>query len=98
MGDLTFASQGTEDIRDGKNTRDARQTLPRQLWSVAQRKLDMLQEAQCLDDLKVPPRNRLHQLKGVRKGQHAISINDQYRVCFTWTENGAKNVEICDYH
>ncbi len=58
----------------------------------------MLQGAECLDDLKNPPSNRLHQLKDDREGQHSISINDKYRVCFTWTDKGAKNVEICDYH
>lgn len=98
MGDLTFTTRGTEDIYCGRNTKHARQTLPRQLWRIAAKELDLLRDADELNDLKVPPNNKLHALTGDRKGQHAISINDQYRVCFTWTEKGAKNAEICDYH
>lgn len=65
---------------------------------VALRKLRQLQIAGCLEDLKVPPGNKLEALKGNRKGQYSIRINDQYRICFTWTEAGASNVEITDYH
>lgn len=98
MGDLTFATRGTEDIWDGRNTRNARQTLPSKLWRVARRKLDQLRAAEVLDDLKIPPNNDFHALKGDRRGQHAIRINDQYRICFTWTDKGAQSVKICDYH
>ena len=66
--------------------------------TVAQRKLRQLQIAGCLDDLRVPPGNRLEALKGNRAGQHSIRINEQWRVCFRWTAAGAQDVEIVDYH
>ena len=66
--------------------------------SVARRKLRQLELAARLDDLRVPPGNRLEALKGDRAGQHSIRINDQWRVCFRWTEGGAEDVEITDYH
>ena len=65
---------------------------------VALRKLRQLQIAEKISDLRVPPGNRLEALKGDRKGQHSIRINDQYRICFRWTTAGASNVEIVDYH
>ena len=66
--------------------------------SVARRKLEMLDAAHRLEDLKVPPGNRLEALTGDRKGQHSIRINDQWRLCFTWHDGGADNAEIVDYH
>jgi addiction module HigA family antidote len=66
--------------------------------SVAGRKLDMIHAAAALNDLRVPPGNRLEALAGDRKGQHSIRINDQYRICFVWREDGAHEVEITDYH
>jgi proteic killer suppression protein len=66
--------------------------------SIARRKLDQLHAAVTLDFLRVPPGNRLEALSGDRKGQHSIRINDQYRICFVWTPQGPKNVEIVDYH
>lgn len=66
--------------------------------SIARRKLDQLHAAATLDFLRVPPGNRLEALLGNRKGQHSIRINDQFRVCFVWTPQGPKNVEIVDYH
>jgi len=66
--------------------------------SVARRKLRQLQIAGRLDDLRVPPGNRLEALKGDRAGQHSIRVNDRYRVCFRWTAAGAQDVEIVDYH
>jgi toxin HigB-1 len=66
--------------------------------SIARRKLDQLNAATTLDFLRVPPGNRLEALLGSRKGQHSIRINDQFRVCFVWTPQGASNVEIVDYH
>jgi len=66
--------------------------------SVARRKFRQLQVAGRLDDLRVPPGNRLEVLKGDRLGQHSIRINDQWRICFRWTGAGAENVEIVDYH
>ncbi len=94
----SFANSGSEDIYDGTNSADARRLLPRNLWKVAFRKLDQIDAATTLDDLKVPPGNRLEALRADRLSQHSIRINDQYRICFEWTENGAKNVEIVDYH
>ena len=64
----------------------------------ALRKLDMLHHARNLNDLRVPPANRLEALAGDRRGQHSIRINDQWRLCFTWTKEGPANVEIVDYH
>ena len=66
--------------------------------SVARRKLRQLEVSARLDDLRVPPGNRLEALKGDRSGQYSIRINDQWRVCFRWTAAGAENVEIVDYH
>jgi len=65
---------------------------------VARRKLRQLEVAGRLEDLKVPPGNRLEALKGKRSGQYSIRVNDQWRVCFRWTESGAEDVEIVDYH
>jgi proteic killer suppression protein len=64
----------------------------------ALRKLEQLDWSAVLDDLRVPPGNRLEALKGARKGQHSIRINDQWRVCFVWAADGANDVEIVDYH
>jgi toxin HigB-1 len=66
--------------------------------TVARRKLRQLEIAGRLDDLRVPPGNRLEALKDDRAGQHSIRVNDQFRVCFRWTETGAEDVEIVDYH
>jgi proteic killer suppression protein len=66
--------------------------------SVAERKLQMLHRATRLDDLRIPPSNRLEVLKRDRKTQHSIRINDQWRLCFIWTGSDAENVEIVDYH
>lgn len=65
---------------------------------VALRKLDMIDAAAVLKDLQVPPGNRLEALSGDREGQHSIRINDRYRICFLWSDNGAHEVEIVDYH
>jgi proteic killer suppression protein len=95
---VSFKNEGTEDIFDGNNSRAARHTCPQQLWKVATRKLEQLDSATALADLLVPPNNRLEGLKRDRIGQHSIRINDQYRICFVWTEAGATEVEIVDYH
>jgi proteic killer suppression protein len=68
------------------------------IQTVALRKLAMLNRAGTLDDLRVPPGNRLETLKGDRSGQHSIRVNDQFRICFVWTPAGPMNVEIVDYH
>ncbi|MBX3292999.1 MAG: type II toxin-antitoxin system RelE/ParE family toxin [Acidobacteria bacterium] len=94
----SFAGKATEDIFNGDNTTAARKLLPRQLWNTAFRKLDQVDSAVSLDDLRIPPGNRLEALKGERSGQYSIRINDQYRICFEWDQNNAANVEIVDYH
>ena len=66
--------------------------------TVAMRKLAMLNRAAVLEDLRIPPNNRLEALQGDRQGQHSIRVNGQWRVCFVWTESGPKDVEIVDYH
>jgi toxin HigB-1 len=76
----------------------ARAICPQNLWKRATRKLDQIDSALSVDDLKVPPGNRLELLKGDRSGQYSIRINDQYRICFSWTDQGATEVEIVDYH
>ena len=95
---LSFADQGTEDVFNGINSSAARRTCPRPLLSVASRKLDLLDSAIALNDLFVPPGNRLEALRGSREGQRSIRINEQYRVCFGWSESGAIEVGITDYH
>ena len=98
MAILSFADTGTQDIFDGKSSRRARRSCPESLWKVAHRKLDLLNAATQLRDLRIPPNNRLEAHRGDRKGQHGIRINDQYRVCFIWTARGPDAVEIVDYH
>ena len=94
----SFKNQGTEDIFDGKNSKAARKLCPRDIWKIAARKLEQVDSARDLDDLNVPPGNRLEALSGNRDGQHSIRINDQYRACFEWNTGNADNVEIVDYH
>ncbi len=94
MAIRTFADRPTEELYESGECPDAWRAFER----VALRKLDMLDAAVKLSDLKAPPGNRLEPLKGDRKGQHSIRINDQYRLCFRWTDDGAEDVEICDYH
>lgn len=95
---VSFADSATGDIFNGTNSAPARKCLPRDLWSIAARKLDLLDSAEELADLRVPPGNRLEALKADRAGQHSIRINDQYRICFNWSDAGPENVEIVDYH
>ena len=94
----SFANQGTRDVFDGSSSKVGRRVCPAELWRVAQRKLDQLNQAQHLGDLQAPPANRLERLKGDRQGQHSIRINDRYRICFRWTKLGSEDVEIVDYH
>ena len=89
----SFACPETEALSKGERVRRFVN-----IAAAAQRKLRQLQIAGKLDDLRVPPGNRLEALKGGRLGQHRIRINDQWRVCFRWTEAGAEDVEIVDYH
>ena len=94
----SFRNQGTEDVYDVSDTKAARKTCPRALWSVAARRLTLLDNAEGLQDLRQPPGNRLEALQGARRGQHSIRINDQFRLCFVWTAQGPTQVEIVDYH
>ena len=78
--------------------RDVPKGFPSDLVIVTRRKLAMLDAARVLDDLRVPPANRLETLKGDRSGQHSIRVNDQFRLCFRWTLDGPADVEFTDYH
>ena len=95
---LAFKNQGTEDLFNGRNTKAARKNCPRFLWGIAARKLDQLDSVSDLEELNVPPGNRLEALKGDRLGYHSIRINEQYRICFRWSPQGPGEVEIIDYH
>lgn len=95
---VSFKNQVSEDIFNGKNTKDARKLCPRSIWRVAFRKLDQLDSVVNLEELKIPPGNRLEALSGDRKGEFSIRINDQYRICFKWSESGPVDVEVTDYH
>jgi proteic killer suppression protein len=95
---VSFADRQTEAIYHGEATAAARKRLPLPLWPVAHRKLDQLGRVGRLDQLAVPPGNRLEALRGDRAGQHSIRINERYRICFVWTEQGPADVEIVDYH
>ncbi len=94
----SFYDRGVEDIFNGLNSKAARKTCPKNLWRSAARKLDQLDSVERLEELRLPPGNHLEALEGDRKGQYSIRINDQYRICFTWHENGPEQVEITDYH
>jgi len=95
---LSFADRGTDDVYNGKNTPRARRTCPQSLRDVAYRKLDQSDSAMELNDMKMPPGNRLEKLRGDRAGQHSARINEQYRICFRWTKASPDDVEIVDYH
>jgi proteic killer suppression protein len=94
----SFADRGTEDLFNRVNSGAARRVCPPGLWAAARRKLDQLNAAVSIRSLAIPPGNRLEVLRGPRKGQHSIRINDQYRVCFVWQTGGAEDVEVVDYH
>ena len=89
-----FGSKEAEKIWEGRVSRK----LPIDIQKTARRKLRMLNNAVVLEDLRIPPANCLEALKGKRKGQHSIRINDQWRICFRWHHGDALNVEILDYH
>lgn len=95
---VAFKDRGTEDIFNGKISRVARKASPQSIWRIAVRKLDQLDSVESLEELRVPPGNRLELLSQERKGQHSIRINDQFRICFMWTKSGPDAVEITDYH
>ncbi len=90
----TFADRRTQELYvTGRSKR-----FPADVAQRAARKLEYVDLAARLDDLKVPPGNRLHALEGHRKGQYSISVNDQWRICFEFIDGDAYDVEICDYH
>ncbi len=90
----SFKGKETEKVysREGSNK------LPRDIQQVALRKLRMINNAKNLNDLRIPPANRLEKVKGTREGQYSIRINDQWHICFNWQEADAYDVEIIDYH
>jgi proteic killer suppression protein len=94
---ISFKSQATQDIYDGINSKEARK-VSRLVWRVAQRKLDMINAAVKITDLKVPPGNKLEPLKGKLKGFYSVRINDQYRIVFRFKDSNAYDVMITDYH
>ncbi len=89
-----FADKEAEKIWGGMPSR----RLPTNIQQVARRKLRMLNNAEALEDLRIPPANWLEALRGSRKGQYSIRINDQWRICFKWKDGDAHDVEIVDYH
>ena len=95
---VAFNNNGTEHIFDGERTKAAMKSCPETPWRIARRKLDQIDSVTTLNELRIPPGNRLEALIGDRKGQHSIRINDQYRICFSWTDAGPDQVEIVDYH
>lgn len=90
----SFADEQTRKVWDRQHVRQFGTDLQR----AAQRKLRILNAAETINDLRIPPGNRLEKLTGDRIGQHSIRINDQYRICFVWTPGGLGEVEITDYH
>lgn len=91
---MDLRDRETEKLWEGNVSR----RLPNDIQAVARRKLRMLNNAHRLDDLRIPPANRLEALKGKRKGQYSIRVNDQWRICFVWADGNANEVEIVDYH
>jgi proteic killer suppression protein len=91
---VSFKDKETEKVWNSKHSK----VLPTELQRVARRKLIMIHSSINLNDLRVPPGNRLHQLSGDRKGQYSVSINDQWRICFKWLDGNAIDIEITDYH
>lgn len=89
----TFADKDTEALFNGERVRRFAS-----IEKTARRKLEYLDAATLLEDLRVPPDNRLEQLRGDRSGQHSIRVNNQFRVCFRWQDGEVRDVEICDYH
>jgi proteic killer suppression protein len=90
----SFKDSNTREVFNGNCPKG----FPADIVRVARRKLRMVDAATKLSDLKIPPNNKLHPLQADREGQHAIWINDKYRVCFVWSDDGATDVEITDYH
>ena len=98
MAIRNFKTKGTEDINYGRAPKEALRTLPKDLHRKAQIKLARLSAVTSIQDLQEIRGNRFEKLKGRRKGQFSIRINDQYRICFKWEKENAADVEIVDYH
>jgi proteic killer suppression protein len=98
MAIRSFKNKGTEDVNYGRSSKEALKTLPKELHRKAQIKLARLGAVTSMQDLQEIRGNRLEKLKGDRKGQCSIRINDQYRICFRWEKENAFDVEIVDYH
>lgn len=94
---LDFGDKATEDIFNGENSKAAR-SIPKMIWAVAQRKLDILNAATVIEDLLIPPSNNLEKLKGNYAGKWSIRVNSQYRVVFSFENGNASEVQIVDYH
>lgn len=90
----SFKDKETEKVFNGRFSK----RLPQNIQRIAERKLILLHHSTTLNDLRIPPANRLETLKGARKGQHSIRINNQWRICFEWQTDGVYHVEIVDYH
>lgn len=95
---VSFKDQATEDIYNGVGSKLARKACPQTIWRIAARKFDQLDSVVALEELRIPPGNRLEALSGNRKGEFSIRINEQYRICFKWDESGPYDVEVTDYH
>lgn len=95
MAIISFKDADLKEVLDERKTPKG---IPANIVSVLRRKLVMLDAAAILDDLRVPPGNRLEALQGDREGQHSIRVNDQFRLCFRWTDQGPEDVEFVDYH
>jgi proteic killer suppression protein len=93
----SFADEATSDVFNGVNTKEARK-LAKDVWLVMRRKLDMVNAAAALGDLRVPPGNRLEALRGDQQGRHSIRVNDQYRITFRFEGGNAHDVRCEDYH
>ena len=93
----SFGDRRTEDLFHGKNSSQARR-IATNIRSAAARKLDLINTAVSIEDLRSPPGNRLEALSGELRGMHSIRVNDQWRIIFKWTDAGAENVQIVDYH
>ena len=94
----SFDDPGTKDIFQTKNSKAARKTLSVGLHAAAKRKLDQIDFADAVKNLKIPPGNKLEALSGDLSGFYSIRINIQWRIVFRWTDSGPSNVRICDYH
>lgn len=95
---MDFADRGTRELYNGIASKAARRVVPAALRQKAIDKLTLLEAAVSLKQLQIPPGNRLEALHGDHAGQHSIRINDQYRICFRWTDAGPVDIEIVDYH